>query len=602
MMSRIQRFLSLGLLTALTAAMLSGCTSSDSKEPTPSATASPGSEATSAASPTATNSPDASPGSNAGDGSTHDDPADYKWDESSVVEISLRGDTATSGSNAVKVDGSTVTVTRAGTYRLSGTLSDGQVVVETADAGTVRLLLKGVTITNTDQAAIAVNDAKKVVLILADGSRNSLTDGEKYAFADAATDEPNAALFSTADLTIAGNGSLAVSGKYNDGITSKDGLIIAGGTISVNAADDGIRGKDYVVLKGGTVTLIAGGDGIKADNDEDAALGFVSVLGGTASITVVGDGIDAESAVTVSDGKLTLVTGGGAGATVAADASAKAIKGTGSVSITGGTFAINAADDAVHSNNAVTIGGGSFTIATGDDAIHGDKVVTIDGGSINVTRSYEGIESIAITINAGDITVVCSDDCINAADGTGGGPPGGPGARPGAGGGSNTLAVNGGTILVNSGGDGLDINGSITMTGGTVVIQGPTANNNSAIDYDGSFTMTGGFIVAVGSAGMAQSIGPNSTVKAIALRVAQQAESLIHIESPDGEEIVTLRSIKPYQSLVVASPKLQSGVTYQVFTGGSAAGTNQMGLYPAGVYSGGTLLTTATVSTGVQGR
>ena len=157
------------------------------------------------------------------DPAEHEDATDYTWKESDVVAVALNGGTATSSASSVKVSGSTVTISAAGTYRLTGSLTNGQIVVDSDDDGVVRLILNGVDITSATTSPISVSDAKKVVVVLADNTQNRLTDAATYTFADAATDEPNAALFSAADLTIAGNGLLTVKGNFNDAIASKDG-------------------------------------------------------------------------------------------------------------------------------------------------------------------------------------------------------------------------------------------------------------------------------------------------------------------------------------------------------------------------------------------
>jgi len=164
---------------------------------------------------------------------THADATDEQWDASSEVAIALR-DGGTTGGDGTAVDGDLLTITAAGTYRISGTLSDGQIIVDTGDEGIVRLILDGVTVASATSAPLWVANADEVVVILADGSQNTLTDPTDYQYASADVDEPNAALFSASDLTI------------------------AGGTIAVTAADDGIRGKDYLVVTGGSLTVTAG--------------------------------------------------------------------------------------------------------------------------------------------------------------------------------------------------------------------------------------------------------------------------------------------------------------------------------------------------------
>lgn len=300
-----------------------GSTSAPGGEST---TASPGSSNGATASGTVVATSTASTGDGSLQRSAHDVPGDYVWNDSEVTEIVLKGNSASASSSAVKVNGATVTVTGAGTFRLGGTLDDGQVVVDAGKNDVVRLILDGVDITNSKGAAIAVEKAARVVVILEEGSKNRLADGSAYVFPDQASDEPNATLFSKANLTIAGKGALEVTGRYNDGIATKDGLVIAGGTIGVDAIDDGIRGKDYIVVRDGKIEVKAGGDGLKADNEEDASLGYVAVMAGQLTITSGRDGIDAATDALIADGTIAINTGGGASGSLGTDVSAKGIK------------------------------------------------------------------------------------------------------------------------------------------------------------------------------------------------------------------------------------------------------------------------------------
>lgn len=543
----------------------------------------------------------------------HEDEADYVWDSSRETTLALNGDTIAVTGQGVTVEGSVATITAAGTYTLSGTLNDGQIVVDTDSEETVHLVLNGVTISSSTSAALNVANAAEVVILLADGSSNFLSDATTYIYPTAEDDEPNAALFSKADLTIFGNGALTVQGNSNDGIASKDGLIIASGTIVVTAVDDGIRGKDYLVVKDGTFTINAGGDGLKADNEEDTSLGYISIASGRFDITAGGDAIQATTDVLISDGQFTLTTGGGSSSFVDESSSAKGIKAAVNLNIENGTFAINAADDALHSNASMVINNGRFTVATGDDGFHADATLEINNGVIDITESYEGIESAIITINGGDIQVVSSDDGINVAGGNdgattpngfGGGPGGSPGGRPGRGQdnfaatGNYFLYLNGGTIVVDAGGDGLDANGSIVMTDGLVLVNGPTEQMNGALDYDGGFAISGGTFVAVGSAGMAQAPDTSSSQNSLLLSLngTLPAGSLIHIQSSSGEDVLTFAPTKQIQAIAFSSAELATGETYEVYYGGSTTGTAVDGLYEGGTYSGGTLYTSVMLS------
>ena len=508
--------------------------------------------------------------------------------DSSAVAIALNGDAISADNAAVTVDGRVATITAAGTYTLSGALTDGQIVVDTEDEAVVTLVLNGVDISNSTTAPIAVMNAEAVIIVLADNSANNLTDASSYVFPNAAEDEPNAALFSNAGLTISGNGLLTVTGNYNDAISSDDGLTIAGGVITVSAVDDGLRGKEFLLIQGGTINVSAGGDGVKSDNEDDATLGYIAIEGGAVNVVAQGDAIAAQTDVLITGGEFNLSAGGGSGAQIAADASGKGIKGLGNVLIDNGTFTIDAADDAIHSNGNITLNSGTFTLATGDDGLHADATLTINGGTITIPTSYEGLESAVITINSGDIDVTASDDGINVAggaDGSGGmagpgrggrgqGGPGAPGGETYTYTGSYYLYINGGTILVNAGGDGLDANGAIEMSGGLVVVNGPTEQINGALDYDGTFNLSGGTLIAVGSAGMAQAPSAGSTQSSVLLGVGSQpAGTAIDIRNAAGESLVTFTPAKAYATVLFSSPDLAQGAEYTLYLGGSAYGS-----------------------------
>lgn len=538
------------------------------------------------------------------------------WSPENATAIKLNGSSATiSGSGAEAKDGS-VTITAAGTYALSGTLSDGQIVVDVQDEGTVRLVLNGVDIHDSDSAAIYIKEAGKAIITLQEGTENAVLDGSTYVYADDTTDEPSAAIFSKADLTMNGTGKLSITANYNDGITSKDDLKIMAGTIEIEAADDGIVGKDMVAIQDGNFTITAKGDGIKSTNDTDTDKGFIAIGSGTFDIKATNDGIQAETFLVLDDGAYTLVTGGGSengevktgemgrspmrgntsqSSTTTEETetpSTKGLKAGGDISVNNGTFTIDAADDAVHSNSNVAITDGKFTIMTGDDGIHADALVSIVGGSIDITKSYEGIEGANITISGGESHVVASDDGVNVAGGNdeatvGGGPQEQDHFSDAS---SNMLTITGGMLTVDAEGDGLDSNGSITMTGGTVFVSGPTSNGNGALDYDGNFEQSGGTLIAAGSSGMAQAPSDESSQFSISMTFpqTQQAGTIVHLEDSEGKTILTFAPSKAYQSVVIGSPDLKEKGSYTLYSGGSSTGSETDGLYTDGEYEGGT--------------
>ncbi len=533
----------------------------------------------------------------------HEDANDYIWDANDVTDIALDdGGIAVDGFGAV-IDGNAVTIKFAGTYRVSGSLSDGQILVNSKEDGTVRLILTGVSLHCSTNAPLLVKNADRAVLILAADTENTLSDGTIRTLEDPNDEDPNAVIFTKENFTICGEGLLTVNGRYQDGIAAKDGLLITGGTIVVNAVDDGIRGKDYLVIRGGDIAVTAGGKGLKADNDTDAAAGYVLIEDGTVNVTSQGDAIAAATDVLIAGGELTLTSGGGSGRSVSGTASAKALKAATSLVVDGGVFTISSADDALHSDASIAVNGGTFAIARADDGIHAEAALGINDGEINITKCYEGIESTTvILLNGGNVHIVASDDGVNVGTdtmGMGGGPGMGGGGNPNAATAGNCyFYINGGRLVINAAGDGIDINGAVVMTGGTVLVNGPTGNDNGALDYDSTFKISGGFLIAAGSSGMAMAPSASSTQYSILAKFNStfQAGALFRIQANDGTEVVTFAPSKQYQTVAFSSPSLKKNTTYNVYCNGSYAGTLEDGLYTDGTYTAGSKYASFTIT------
>lgn len=564
--------------------------------------------------------------------------------------IELGASIKTEGSG-VDIENNIVKITKGGTYSISGTLSEGQIVIEATKLDKVYIVLNGVNITNSKGAAIYIKEADKAVIAMEDNTDNYLTDGKTYAFEDENKDEPNGTIFSKTDLVFIGNGSLTVNGNYDRGIVGKDDLQIENGNITVNSVGDGIRGRDSIVVTGGDIVINSGGDGMQSNNDENTEKGYVLIEGGNINITSNEDGIQGENNVYVRNGEIKINSGGGSdnnnshknqgpgenmgrnqeisntsSESLEESASSKGIKANTGIIIEGGILNINSCDDSLHTNDSLIIDGGALEIQSGDDGIHSDNTLEINGGNINVSKSYEGIESDSITINNGEIYVASSDDGINASgsstseemtppsgnntpdssqnsDGTsskmqGTGQGAGSG-MPGIGESSGTgvLTINGGFITVDASGDGIDVNGCATMTGGTVIVNGPENNGNGALDYDGTFEVSGGVLIAAGSTGMAQAPSDGSSINSIKLTLSSQsAENIVRIEDEDGNEIVTFAPAKQYASIVIASSEFETGSTYNVYVGGSSDGTSNSGLYEGGNYKDGERIMSFTIN------
>ncbi|MBN2313962.1 MAG: carbohydrate-binding domain-containing protein [Sedimentisphaerales bacterium] len=541
----------------------------------------------------------------------HEDPEDYSWDDSEVIDIALNGTSITADTDGATVDGNELTITSAGTYRLTGILEDGRIIVDSNDKDIVRLILNGVDINCSTNAPIFVKKAEKTVIALAEDTENYLTDAAPYVYDDELDNEPNAAVFSKDDLTIFGDGALTVYGNYNDGISCKDGLIIASGTINVTAVDDGIRGKDYLVIYDGTITLYTRGDGLKSDNDKDGDKGYIYIEDGVVKISAAGDAIEAQTDVLIAGGELSLTSGGGSKQVLRGSVSAKGIKAGIDVVIDDGTLTISSADDAIHSNGSVCISGGTLDLASGDDGIHSDGSVSISGGTLNlaagdngiksevsitistaavsISKSSEGIESPLITIDSGNVSLVATDDGFNATYGVD------SEANDGS-----CLCIYGGYIVVSTtNGDGLDSNGNIEITAGTIIVHGPQAQMEVGMDCNGTCNVTGGFLVISGTnSDMTEAPSTSSSQCSIKFMSNSQmsTSTLFHLEDAGGNNIVTFQPVHSYYSIIFSSPEIQQGSTYSIYTGGTSTGTVTDGLYLDGVYTPGTQSALFTVS------
>jgi hypothetical protein len=527
----------------------------------------------------------------------HEEDEDYTWDSSKVTTITLNTDSiSVDNENGTRIAGTKLTITSAGTYSVSGTLEDGQIVVDTNDEETVKLILNGVNISSTTNAPVYVEDAQKTVIVLADNTENYLIDNEN--------NENNGTLASRDDLTICGNGSLTVYGNANDAIRSNDGLIIKSGNITVTSVDDGIRGKNYLVIKGGNVTVNSVGDGLKSDNAEEEDRGYVSIEDGTIKVTSTkGDAITAQTDLLVTGGTITLTSGGGSNARLDENVSTKGLKAGVFIIIDDGDFSISSSDDAIHSNHKIFINDGTYQIASGDDGIHADTSIEINNGTVDISQSFEGIESTTITINNGYIEIVSSDDGIQV----GGGDFFGGGWGGGGGGGKfvpeDFIYINGGFIHVDSGGDGLDADGLIEINDGIVILNGPESGEtdmmDAAIDYgfDGSLKVTGGILVAAGTSAMAEAPSESSTQYSVLVKFnsEQSANTLVNIQTASGETVLTYKPPMAYQAILFSSAELATG-SYKVYLGGTSTGTISHGIYEDGTYTPGTQYTTFTIS------
>lgn len=402
------------------------------------------------------------------------------------------------------------TITENGTHTITG-IVNGQILVT---AENVTLILDGATINCSDGSAILGKDGNGTEILQ--------------------------------NLTVELQGENSITSSKH-GIQGKDNLTVTGtGSAAISSGKDGLHAGDTLTVENGTFNITATGDGIDVGNSTD----------GTGELIL-------------NDGNFNIIAGGGSSVNTSSVVSGgKGIKSAKDITITGGTFNIDSVDDSIHANGNISVSQGIFTISSGDDGIHADGDLKISGGEITVLKSYEALEGNNIYISDGIMDLISSDDGINAAGGSSNGTDGGFGPFGGdrfRGGGDNTIDISGGTVKFYAGGDGLDSNGTINISNGTVIAIINSTPDNSALDSDGETTVTGGTVIA-GGTGTFESISSNSTQSYVYLTNIS-ANSDITVKSAE-QTLASYIADKDMTYLTIFAPGIESGNSYDVTIGG----------------------------------
>ena len=546
----------------------------------------------------------------------------YKVSE--AVKITLNKTTATVSGSGAKADGSTITITEEGVYIVSGTLEDGQIIVDASDSDKVQIVLDGVNINCETNAAIYVREADKVFITLAENSSNTLGGGNEYTQIDDNT--VDGVIFSKSDLVCNGTGSLTIEADYKHGIVSKDDLVITGGTYKITAADNGITAKDQLKILDGSFDIDAANSAVKAKNADNAELGNIYIAGGIFTIEAEQDGFHATGSIVVDDGTITVNSGDDGfhaeldtiirGGTILVEKSNEGLEGK-RVVVNGGDITVNASDDGINAANSGDDGANAANSGDGgvNAANSGDDGANATNPGANAAGSGDDDSNAASSNNDSSAAVNSGDDSSisGAADGkeppqmppdtengsdmqpsqdfdpenapSGGNAPQNfdPGNAPsdgdapqmmqgGPGGGGNSelyIKITGGTLTVSADGDGLDSNGGLLVTGGTTIVYGPTSDGDSALDYDGSAIVSGGILAAIGSAGMVESFDEASTQPVITYYCTetQSADTTITLTDSDGSALFTVTPEKAYASIVLTCPEMKLDATYTLAAG-----------------------------------
>ncbi len=427
-----------------------------------------------------------------------------EYDESEAETITLSGSSAkTSASSGVTISGSKVTITAEGTYIVSGTLTDGQIVVEADDAAKVQIVLRDASITSSDSAAIYVKSADKVFVTTAKGTENTLANGGSFT-ADGDTNI-DGAVFAKDDITFNGSGSLTITSPAGHGVVGKDDVKFGGGTYTITAAKHGVQANDSVRLAESDVTITSGNDkdGIHVSDDADEE-----------------EGTESDSFFYIADGSLTISSG----------------------------------DDGIHADASVIIEGGTIVVNESYEGIEGLSI-SISGGSTTVTASDDGLNAAGGNASSGSKTFGNDD--------WGGGSHGGMSG----GGSNGSISISGGNIHITAGGDGVDSNGSVEISGGYTVVEGPAQGDTSVLDFNSSGTITGGTFIGTGGAGMAESFTSAEQGLIAVNVGSQSAGSSVKLASSNGDIIAEVTPELDYAVVYVSTQDMTQGETYTLTAG-----------------------------------
>lgn len=663
----MNKIISLLTVTALTASLLTGCSSTATTTATTTDTTGDTATVATAAAQVLSSSQTAEDVLTL----TTDDAfnaSDYEvgYIASTTTSITLSDSGSTVEGGGATVSGSTITITAGGTYLISGGLTDGQIVVD-CEEDEVQLMLDGVSIANSTSAPIYIVAADQTYITTASGSDNELT--AILVEDDSAETNIDAVIFSHDDITLNGGGTLTIIATDGNGITSKDDLIITSGSYIISADKHGLEANDSIRIAGGTFQIFAQKDGLHCENEDEADKGYIYIVGGTFTIDALGDGIDSSSQVQIENGTFDITAGGGYDTTTTTTSSniqsgmtnsrdqmgtmpemsgemavmpemngemgvmpemngemgtmpemsgqmtgqmsgqmgrmsstdssqaslqllaggggqmpgqmsgqmgtmpgmtttttttaeddslsTKGIKAGTYIILNGGDFIIDALDDALHANQSLEIWAGTYQIQCGDDAIHAEYDTFIGGGTITITSCYEGIEGERIEIAGGTINIKSNDDGLNATRGT-------------SSSGDIDILISGGYLFIDCDyeGDGIDSNGTILVTGGTVVIYGTTTTTDTTLDYGSSSAITGGTFIATGSAGQTlQNFGEDSTQGSILVQLSSFTTGDVILTDSSGNVIAQTTPTKSYQAVIISTPDIVVGETYTLTAG-----------------------------------
>ena len=477
--------------------------------------------------------------------------AQTSYDESRASQITLADQTATVTGQGASFSDQTLTITQAGTYVLSGSGKNIKLVVEAADTDQVHLVFQNLTL-EREGTLLQVNKAQEVVISLADGSQNALT--ESQASDD---EEVEATIHSQVPLTLNGTGNLTLTALTKNALEVEDDLKDLGGAYTVKAANHGFKAEGALDIEAATLTIEAGKDGLHAEHDDTTERANISLNPTQLSIAATEDGVDAGNELTIKGGTITVSQS-------EEGLEARVIRQL------GGDVTIKSSDDGVNASagSSSKTSDTSATSKTSDTNTASNSVDASSSASQATADSAAG--SQADQANK-DKNATPPSPPAGQAPPQGGQPPQngqGPGGMPPGGqeesDPSLQIILEGGTLTIDAEGDGIDSNGTVTISGGSLVVNGSVQGGNGPLDAAGDITITGGTVWALGTSDMLQGFAQGSTQASITANIAGTAGQTLIILDANGKEVARQTASKDFQAVIMSSADLVDGQTYTI--------------------------------------
>ena len=496
--------------------------------------------------------------------------AQTSYDESRATQITLADQTATVTGQGASFSDQTLTITQTGTYVLTGSGKNIKLVVEAADTDQVHLVFQNLTLEG-EGTLLQINKAQEVVISLAEGSQNALT--ESQASGD---EEVKATIHSQVPLTLNGTGNLTLTALTKNALEVEDDLKVLGGTYTVKAANHGFKAEGALAIEAATLTIEAGKDGLHAEHDETTELANVTLNPTQLSIAATEDGVDAGNELTIKGGTITV-------SQIEEGLEARVIRQL------GGDVTIKSSDDGVNAS----AGSSSKTSDTSATSKTTDASATSNTADTSSSASQATTDSATASTSASQATadpaatsqVDQANKDKNAtppsppagqAPPQGGQPPQngqGPGGMPPGGqeesDPSLQIILEGGTLTIDAEGDGIDSNGTVSISGGSLVVNGSVQGGNGPLDAAGDITITGGRVWALGTSDMLQGFAQGSTQASITANIAGTAGQTLIILDAKGKEVARQTASKDFQAVIMSRADLVDGQTYTIQVDGT---------------------------------